>query len=198
MTCAIAYKNNEGVFTVGVDTCVTGGDYVSTHQLDVKYEVFYDKKGENPGLIVFSGGVGLFQRIINGLNSKDYDRLLNLDKKMTTQTLSGFINKIRDIGIDVQIDGSFEMLIIHDKECFYIDSNLAVLQINDYFAIGNGMPTAMGAIAMADNKNRKQKVIENRILKALRITTKQQLKVRPPYVILKYDENKLIRLVYDK
>lgn len=184
MTCAITCKTENGEFITGIDTALTSGDLSTYNGNDIKYHVFGNST-QNEGVLVFSGRLSTFQKIIRTFKDEEYP--IQKGENVTEKQIYKFINLIEERVTVEDLNDGFELLVVYKKDCYYVDEGLAIVKIKNYCCIGSGTFPAYGAMGMADNKNKKKDTIKKRILKSLRVVSNIMPLIRPPYVILEFE-----------
>ena len=184
MSVVVAIKE-EGRIYIGADSQVTKGGTRTTLKNPNNYKVWKVKDVDNclmahVGNVRDGNVVRLMRDVIDEYdefhNRVDYEFVVKYLVSDIIKTLKNahFI-KSNDEYIDF-IDSSF--LFAYQDKLFMINSDLSVLEIEDYVAIGSGAQEAIGSLLSTEGQNPKK-----RIVKAIKSSAASDIYVDYPIIL---------------
>ena len=194
MSLIIGIKKNNVVY-LGADTQITGESrkIFPTQTNKNNFKIFKIKGLKN----CFCGVTGSYANmsIIKALNFKkditcdnmviNYDFIVNTFIQKIIGTLISYKKIDLLKGDDLDIDNAF--LLAQNDKLFFIGSDFSVIEVDSYFAIGSGSRDVQSILY----ENYKKETPEKNIYKALDFSSKIDLFVSEPFIIVNTAENKI-------
>ncbi|MCI5582220.1 MAG: hypothetical protein MR357_00665 [Anaeroplasma sp.] len=177
MSLVVGIKYNDVIY-IGADSCVVSGGnrYILDSESNFKIHRF-----EN-GLII--GSTGYFRDIgIVKTMSFDFEGELNY-QYIVRYLVPKIIEELESFGYIKRDGGYFDtmnskFLVAYKNSLFFIGTDGAVKEINDYVAIGSGESEAYGSLL-----TNRDDIPENRILEAIKSASMHDNSVSLPVVIM--------------